>query len=181
MKKMFKIRKAELKDVDFLLELHTLSWEKAYYNLFSKDFIKNLRNENNLNRKKRNFQNDIQHNKFIEIYLLELKSRIVGFIILAYPENDTIKYGEIKALYTLPTLTNQGIGKTLLKYSIDIFREKKCENIILWVFKENVIARRFYEKNFFYETNEREFFFIEKIEALKYSFDLNKEFYESKI
>lgn len=180
MENIFKIRKAKLKDVDSIMELHTLSWEKAYSNLFSKDFIKNLRNENNLNRKKQNFENDIQHNKFIEIYLLELKKRIVGFIILAYPK-ENIKYGEIKALYVLPTLKNQGIGKRLLKYSIEIFKEKKCENIILWVFKENTIACKFYEKNFFYNTGEKQFFSTEKIEALKYLFEFNKEPYKSKI
>ena len=43
----------------------------------------------------------------------------------------------------------QGIGTLLIEYLIQKAREKEVHKIVLWVIKDNVKARKFYEANGF--------------------------------
>lgn len=172
--KKFKIRKATVEDIDSLIMFHTTSWENSYSDFFSKNFIKNLKSKKNLDKKRKNFENDIQHNKFIEIFIAESENKIIGLLILSYSSINNISYGEIKALYVLSNLKYQGIGSKLLEHGIKIFKKKKCRCIFLWVLEKNITARNFYEKKFFVNTKERQNFSDENVSVIKYLLKFNE-------
>ncbi|MDD5617093.1 MAG: ribosomal protein S18-alanine N-acetyltransferase [Candidatus Methanoperedens sp.] len=75
---------------------------------------------------------------------------IVGFIVgFLTPD---VK-GRIFSLAVLPAYQNRGIGSSLLKEIIEVFREIKVTEIILEVRQGNVKAKRFYERHGFITTD----------------------------
>ena len=58
-------------------------------------------------------------------------------------------WGEISSIYLLPEYYGKGLGKPLLENSISALIEKGYAKIYLWVLEQNMMARKFYEKNGF--------------------------------
>ena len=56
---------------------------------------------------------------------------------------------EITDFYVEPFFVGQGIGTLLIKYLIQQVRKKGVHKIVLWVIKDNIKARTFYEDNGF--------------------------------
>ena len=56
---------------------------------------------------------------------------------------------EITDFYVEPFFVGQGIGTLLIKYLIQQVRKKGVHKIVLWVIKDNIKARKFYEDNGF--------------------------------
>ena len=54
--------------------------------------------------------------------------------------------GELRALYVDPAAQNAGVGSALLARAIDELRTAGHATAILWVFRDNERARRFYER-----------------------------------
>ncbi|MCM1135221.1 MAG: GNAT family N-acetyltransferase [Clostridium sp.] len=71
---------------------------------------------------------------------------IKGVINGHLQEDNTI---EITDFYVEPFFMRQGIGTLLLKYMIQQAEKRGVQKIILWVIKDNVKARKFYEANGF--------------------------------
>ena len=61
-------------------------------------------------------------------------------------DNKTI---EITDFYVEPFFVGQGIGTLLIEYLIEQVRKKGVHKIVLWVIKDNVKARKFYEAHGF--------------------------------
>lgn len=64
-------------------------------------------------------------------------------------KQDIARIAEIKDFYVDPFFTGQGIGTLLLKSLIQRAGKRGYQKIILWVIKDNLKARRFYEANGF--------------------------------
>ena len=83
---------------------------------------------------------------------------------------------EIIALYVRYTYRNNGIGKRLLQYAVDHFKENGKKRMIIWCLKENNESRRFYEK-----TGGKEFqigshnWGGKEYDMISYLYDLEKE------
>lgn len=61
---------------------------------------------------------------------------------------------EITDFYVEPFFVGQGIGTLLIKHTIRQASLKGIQKIILWVIKDNVKARKFYEANGFVDSGE---------------------------
>ena len=61
---------------------------------------------------------------------------------------------ELCEFYVEPFFKGMGIGKELIQYVISEARLANVKRIFLWVIKDNLLARRFYEVNGFNETGE---------------------------
>lgn len=57
---------------------------------------------------------------------------------------------ELCDFYVEPFFRGQGVGREMLSFFIKEARKRKKSRIFLWVIKDNLSARRFYEKNDFY-------------------------------
>ncbi len=62
--------------------------------------------------------------------------------------------GEIISLYLLPAYMGKGYGKLLLQSAILGSQELGYDTVFLWVLKENLRARQFYERSGFVQTND---------------------------
>lgn len=93
----------------------------------------------------------IEKNKRIfeqyNIIVAELKNEVIGFCRYDYNnyyEEENVDC-ELIALYIKPEMKRHGIGRKLMKYAINEFKNSKKEKMILWCLKENYPSRAFYE------------------------------------
>ena len=71
---------------------------------------------------------------------------VVGFAyVTPERENNRVYRGEIFAIYVLDEYQRQGIGHLLFSAAAQHFLKHGIESMLLWVFKENHQARRFYD------------------------------------
>lgn len=63
-------------------------------------------------------------------------------------------WGEIISIYLLPDHMGKGYGKVLLQASISELKKSGYKNIFLWVLKDNMRARSFYERFGFLRTDD---------------------------
>ena len=78
-----------------------------------------------------------------------LDGKIVGFCRYCYEviSNDSKGFdSEIMALYVMPNLKGQGIGKKLFTYVKEDLLEHNKKQMVLWCLKDNMPSRGFYEK-----------------------------------
>lgn len=68
---------------------------------------------------------------------------VVGYAMLS--ENGQGE-AELWTIYVLPTFHGQGAGKLLWDAALDHARELGLQTLVLWVLKDNMTARRFYER-----------------------------------
>jgi ribosomal protein S18 acetylase RimI-like enzyme len=73
----------------------------------------------------------------LEVWVAELEGEIAGFVAL---EDDLVEH-----LYVAPPAQGRGIGSALLAHA----KARRPEGLQLWVFQQNLGARRFYERHAF--------------------------------
>jgi len=80
----------------------------------------------------------------------QINGLIVGFVVGFLTSETT---GRIFSLAVLPAYQNRGIGSSLLKDIIEVFRGIRVSEIILEVRLGNMKAKRFYERHGFITTD----------------------------
>ena len=63
--------------------------------------------------------------------------------------------GELICIHSLRDNWAKGYGSAMMAYVLDFLRQEQYESVILWVFKDNRRARRFYEKHGFAPTGQQ--------------------------
>ena len=135
------IRPATVSDISALAKVHIASWQAAYRGILPDEVLNNLSFEQFEDNWRKNFADSQRSNS-----VLEVENRIIGFIAFgnSRDHNKTTRIGEIYGLYLAPEFWGLGHGRTLWKGVLECLRENFSE-LILWVLKDNVRARRFYE------------------------------------
>lgn len=71
---------------------------------------------------------------------------MIGFCDAGSSFEISLANGEIYAIYLLDQFKQQGIGSTLWNEACHYLITKKLNPFIIWVLKDNMPARQFYEK-----------------------------------
>ena len=144
---MYKIREAIQSDCDGIGEVYCDSWKIAYQNLLPKTYLDSLTALNCAPDKVS--ENDI---------VLIGQESVLGICNISEARNrDNKVWGEVVAIYLLPEIWGSGAGRELLLSALRKLEQHGFKNVCLWVLKENIRARKFYEKNGFeISGNERE-------------------------
>jgi len=145
-----KIRKATLKDVNVISNIYALSWKSAYKGIVPQKYLDVLK----CNFWVSSFQNWINNN-ILTAQLINENEMPVGCV--AYGKARDVNFanwGEIVSIYLLPDHFRKGYGQKLLQTAIIDMKLKGYENCYLWVLKENIKARNFYESNGFICNND---------------------------
>ena len=156
------IRRAVNSDSARIAEIHIFGWRSAYRGIVSDEY---LFTEILVSERIESF---IQNNEseIHEIYVYEEEGIIKGFMKIGNCRNeDKVKAFELWGMYIEPLMKNQGIGRKLLSYCEDIAKTRGKNENVLWVFKDNIEARGFYEK-MGYRTDGKEEL-MEKFNALE--------------
>ncbi|MDE7398781.1 MAG: GNAT family N-acetyltransferase [Oscillospiraceae bacterium] len=135
------IRQADKQDIPRIAEIIVFGKRVAYRPIFENDYVS---------------FNELQVVNLYEEYksnpdrldgMLLYDDGIVKGVINGQPIDD--KTIEITDFYVDPFFIRQGIGTLLIEYLIQQVRKKGIHKIVLWVIKDNVKARKFYESNGF--------------------------------
>lgn len=144
---MYKIREAIQSDCKGIGKVYCDSWNAAYQNILPQTYLDSLTAKNCAPDK-------VATN---DIVLIEKESVLGICHISGARDRDEKEWGEVVAIYLLPEKWGSGVGSKLIQAALSKLKQKGFQNICLWVLKDNIRARKFYEKNGFkISGNERE-------------------------
>lgn len=135
------IRKARIEDIEAISTIKVRGWQTAYRNIIENEYLDNMNIECTIEKIKNNFE----QRKFI---IAELNNEVVGFCVYNYCDNEEKENNvdcELEGLYVKPEMKRNGIGKQLIQYVINEFKNARKRKMILWCLKENYLSRAFYE------------------------------------
>lgn len=136
---MYQIREAIQSDRDGIGKVYCDSWKAAYRNLLPESYLALLTAGNCTPAK-------VSANYIV---LLE-QEKVSGICHVSEARSrDDKVWGEVVAIYLLPEVWGKGAGKELLQSALTKLKQNGFNNACLWVLKDNLRARRFYEKNGF--------------------------------
>jgi len=130
------IRQAREEDVMQIAEILVEDWQRAYRGIMDDDFLDSLSAEQRYRIEIRRYRK----------YAVAVEDDVV----LGYAWNeitdDEAADCEIVALYVRYAKRNRGIGRALMRHSMDCFRKAGKKSMIVWCLRDNHESRKFYEK-----------------------------------
>jgi ribosomal protein S18 acetylase RimI-like enzyme len=144
------IRKATIMDSEVISCIHASSWKATYKGIVPQRYLDELKYNFWVDA----FQSWISNN-LVTAQLIYENEIPVGCIAYGKSRDERfLEWGEIVSIYLLPEYCSKGYGQRLIKIAIDDLNTMGFQNCYLWVLKDNLIARRFYEKNGFWCNND---------------------------
>jgi len=168
----FIIRKATIDDAYMLAEILTKSWRSAYKNIISAD---ELQKHSDVEQRFEMFQKMLQNPRG-EFYIAFDDEIPCGeFMFCKSRDADLPDYAEIVSIYAIEEYWGKGLGGDMMTAAIQKILEMGYTNILLWVFKDNHQAKKFYEKfGFTLDGSEKESVFTNKALEVRYILNLTK-------
>lgn len=150
------VRPATLGDVKDISKIHALSWKSAYKGMVPQQYLDELKNDFWVSA----FQSWIM-NGVLTVQLMVDNKLPVGCIAYGKSRDNKLPdWGEIVSIYLLPEYFGRGYGKKLFDVALTDMKKSGYRNIYLWVLKENLRARKFYEKYGFQGNHDQYYFEI---------------------
>lgn len=138
-----------LQQKDDLLEISNIyecSWKYAYRDIIPQDYLNCI--------PKGRWANTVTKTGLHTLVLIE-NEMIIGTASFCKSRWEKFsEYGEIVSIYFLPDYIGKGYGNHLLRKCIEELNLLGFTKLLLWVLEDNWSARRFYEKNGFWCSNE---------------------------
>lgn len=139
------IRTAQLKDIPRIAEIIVFGKRVAYRDIFQNDIV--TFNELQVMDLVANYHSNPALIKNMLVY----DDGIVKGVINREYKEDAV---EISEFYIEPFFKRQGIGRTMIQHIIAEEKKKQISKMFLWVIKDNISARKFYEANGLYATGD---------------------------
>jgi GNAT superfamily N-acetyltransferase len=138
------IRKATVGDAREIAHIHVVAWQAAYRDIVPQSFLDAL----DVNSRAELWNTWLQHED-AHIYVATVDERISGFIgggKLREAIGESIREfdAELYAIYLLPSVKGQGIGKLLIRELAKVLDARGFRRMAVWVLAENP-ACDFYE------------------------------------
>jgi ribosomal protein S18 acetylase RimI-like enzyme len=142
------VRVATPDDAPALAVMHVASWHETYAGLLPDKLLSALSVESRAAAWAKIMQEPATEGSTV-VYLAEHQGTIVGFASCGAQRTESLKGkgydGEISAIYVLREFQKRKIGSRLIKtMSGDLIR-RGLNAAALWVLRENLKARRYYE------------------------------------
>lgn len=139
------VRKATLQDVSRIAEIIVFGKRVAYRPIFNNDFVSfnELQVIDIIEKIRRN-------SMLIDNFIVYDDGIVKGVINRKFMEDKV----ELSEFYVEPFFKGKGIGRELIQYVISEAKEADKQKIFLWVIKDNLPSRKFYEANGFKENGE---------------------------
>ena len=137
------IRDIKKEDIPQVVDIQISGWRTAYKGIIDDEYLENMNYEERIKMR----QKDYKETGFI---VAEHDNEVVGFCrytdnMEKTPETPEVDC-ELRALYVKPELKHNGIGKKMFQYAVNEFKNIGKTKMVLWCLKDNVLARKFYEK-----------------------------------
>jgi ribosomal protein S18 acetylase RimI-like enzyme len=140
------IRTAQVADAQAIARVRVAAWRAAYRGLMPDAYLERADLEVAETQQLRDRLGAIADRARVSV--AESNERIVGYCAYGCDTNDEREClkGAIYDLYVHPQLWYHGIGQRLLAYATEYFKIQGCSEATLFVYEENIRARRFYER-----------------------------------
>jgi GNAT superfamily N-acetyltransferase len=136
------VRRAEPEDAAGIAKVHVATWRTAYRGLLSDDFLASLDESAYAERWRRTLTAARDR-----VYVAESADGVIGFTSGGKERAGEGGYsGELYAIYVLREAQGHGHGRQLVQAVVGGLRELGLTDMIVWVLRDNVPARRFYER-----------------------------------
>ncbi len=156
------IRKATPDDAYDYAACHISCFQTAYKGIVPDSYLENMTAEKE--KRVEQYSKALAEPGDCQYWCVIYEERMVGFLI-------THSSGEIWAVYLIEEFRGLGFGKQMLDFAIGEQRRINSGEIFLWVFEENIRARRFYEKNnLSVDGTKREMKYGKPLVQLRYAF-----------
>jgi GNAT superfamily N-acetyltransferase len=136
------VRRAEIEDAAAIARVHVATWRTSYRGLLPDDFLASLTEAHYEERWKRTIGegSDLA-------YVAEEGADIIGFASGGRERAGEDGFGgELYAIYLLQPLQRRGHGRELVRAVVGGLLEVGLTDMIVWVLRDNMGARRFYER-----------------------------------
>lgn len=130
------IREAARDDARQIAEILVEDWKTAYRGIIDSAFLDAMSVEER-------YQREVQ--RYRQYRVAARGKEILGFTWNETGDDDAADC-EIVALYVRYAKRKSGIGRALFRDSVDAFRASGRKKMIVWCLKDNIEARRFYER-----------------------------------
>lgn len=135
------IRKIEQRDSEFVFEIVNENWRRVYSGYVDPALL----SKEGCMRRNGELLRDFVSKR---TYVREENGEILGMISFGKTDdNDRPGALEIWRLYVAKDAQGRGIGGSLLQFAENEAREEGYSEIVIWTFKRNVNAVKFYEKH----------------------------------
>jgi GNAT superfamily N-acetyltransferase len=138
------VRRAEPADARGIAEVHTRTWQAAYWHVFPAEMLDAL----DVDDRVRGWLERIEAD--MAVWVAEAEDGIVGFVAAgpSRTEDGQGKEGqaELYAIYVLPEAWGSGAATGLMAAFKDWLGREGYATAMLWVLADNPRARRFYER-----------------------------------
>lgn len=142
-------REAKSSDSAALGALHVTSWRETYAGLLPEHLLDSLSAEARSSMWSA-ILNDPAAFDRTAIFVAESEGQIVGFGACGGQRDEALKeqgfMGEVGAIYVLQLHQRAGVGKSLMNLMARKLLDQGRSAATLWVLRENVPARTFYER-----------------------------------
>lgn len=118
--------------------IYAKSWKVAYSGIIPQEYLDNLTLEH--------WTQFLENSPFQNFLLKDNDDFVATSSVVKSRDEKYAGYGEIVSLYVLPDYFGKGYGTYLFKRMVEKLRAMGFNKVCLWVLKENVKARQFYEK-----------------------------------
>lgn len=137
------IRKAVISDAEDIARAHVDSWQSTYRGIVSDEFLDAMSAGTRVARWQETLASP-EERSFI--FVAEEAGRIIGFLNgMNERENDPLYSGEVGGLYLLKEAQRKGTGRKLMQTAARELARHGHSSMLLWVLKDNLPARKFYE------------------------------------
>ena len=138
------IRIAGLEDAESIGRIQVASWQSAYKNIVPDVHLNSMDVAAHASRWTENLSTTTQ-NKFT--LMAAVDGRDIGFLSMGPARDENAGFdGELWAVYLHPDFYGQGHGKPFFDDAVSRMKKQGYKNMYVWVLKDNMIGRRFYEK-----------------------------------
>ena len=148
------VRPAVFEDAAAIATAHVRSWQVAYNGIVPEAFLDSLdigerttRWEQTLQREPSATAGKNGHATSAH-FVVERDGEVIGFASVGeYRDAPAADVAELWAIYVHPDHARSGAGTALMEHATKQFVELGAVTAYLWVFRDNMTARSFYEKN----------------------------------
>ncbi|MET7640087.1 GNAT family N-acetyltransferase [Streptomyces sp. NPDC005438] len=140
---MVRVREMTEADIEGVSTVRVRGWRAAYAGMVPASYLEGMTVEEDARSRRSWFRRS--SGRVLNLVAVNDRAEVVGWGCLG-PERDEASpgVGEVYALYVHPDLTGHGIGTQLVRALHSRAVERGFDTLTLWVFEDNLRARRFY-------------------------------------
>lgn len=141
---MIAIRPARLEDAKQIAHIQISSWRRAYKGIVPDRYLDGMHTETFIQKWQEFLATDEKGDRF---FVPIVDDMVVGFINTGPARDEDVGFMyELRSIYLHPSYWGQGVGKALFEHSRKILKDKGIKSLYVWVLKDNLIGRKYYEK-----------------------------------